>query len=673
MANTFDGLRVVTFESRRSGEMAGLIGRLGGVAVAAPSLREVPLEESAEVTSFARELLAGRIDIVIFMTGVGARALMTLLEKQHPREQILAALRATTRVARGPKPVPVLREWGTPADIVAPEPNTWHEVVAAMSASVFVADRQDAGPTAHRRYAGAGVTPTVLAGKRIAIQEYGEPSEELAEALRAMGAEVVSVQVYTWALPEDLAPLKDAIGRIAAGDIEVAVFTSAQQARNVLAVAREMGCETQLRAAIRRTLIGSIGPTCSAALREFGLGVDFEPDRGRMTDLISGLARSGRVLLGRKRASAEAGVDVTIARRADMVWPASVSPAASANRLQSSPFLRACRRERADYTPIWIMRQAGRFLREYREMRAKVSFLELCRTPELAAEATLMPIDRLGVDAAIIFADILLVAEPLGVGLSFDAGEGPRIHRPVRTRQDVNGLKEVDPAELGYVYEAVRLTRRALKPDVPLIGFCGAPFTVASYIIEGGGSRNFVQTKTLMYRDAGAWHALMEHLVRALAGYVNGQIAAGAQAVQLFDSWVGCLSAADFRAFVLPHMKSLISAITPGVPVIYFGTDTAVLLRAMREAGPSVVGLDWRIDLAEGWASVGYDVAVQGNLDPAVLFATPSEIQRRAREVLDKAGGRAGHIFNLGHGVLPETPVDHVLALVDAVHEYARA
>jgi uroporphyrinogen decarboxylase len=283
-----------------------------------------------------------------------------------------------------------------------------------------------------------------------------------------------------------------------------------------------------------------------------------------------------------------------------------------------------------------------------------------------------MAVDRLGVDAAIIFADILLILEPMGLGLRFAPGDGPSIDRPVRTGKDVDALREVEPEEsLQFVFEAIRLTRRALRPNVPLIGFCGAPFTVASYAIEGSGSRSFIQTKSLMFRDPGVWHALMQRLTAASVRYLNGQIAAGAQAVQLFDSWVGCLSEADYRTFVLPHTRALIEGITPGTPVIHFGANTATLLKAMREAGGDVIGLGWRVDLGEAWASIGHDVAVQGNLDPVTLFATPAEIQRRAKIIVDQAAGRAGHIFNLGHGIMPNTPFDHALALIDFVHEYS--
>src|SRR4026208_380823 len=278
--------------------------------------------------------------------------------------------------------------------------------------------------------------------------------------------------------------------------------------------------------------------------------------------------------------------------------------------------MRACRREPVPYTPIWLMRQAGRYMREYREVREKTTFLELCKNPALAAEVTVTAVERLGVDAAIIFADILLILEPMGIDLEFAAGEGPVIHNPVCNASDVDRLLELeDVGALEFVNEAIRQTRRALKPDIPLIGFCGAPFTLASYMTEGGGSKNYVHTKRLMYNDPGAWHAMMSLISRALAKYLNAQIAAGAQAVQLFDSWVGCLSVDDYREYVLPHTREVIRNVTPGVPVIHFGTGTATLLELMREAGGDVIGLDWRVRLDDGWRRIGHPAAVRGKLE----------------------------------------------------------
>ncbi|HEX4835488.1 MAG TPA: uroporphyrinogen decarboxylase [bacterium] len=337
------------------------------------------------------------------------------------------------------------------------------------------------------------------------------------------------------------------------------------------------------------------------------------------------------------------------------------------------PFLRACRREATDYTPVWLMRQAGRYLPEYRAIRKRLSLLELCKTPEAAAEVTVLAVEKLGVDAAIIFADILLLAEPLGVGLEFVRGDGPTVHRPVRTQDSVRRLREVDPAEdVPFVFEAVRLARRALAGRVPLIGFAGAPFTLASYLVEGRPSRDFLATKHLMHTDPEMWHALMDRLARLTARYLNGQIAAGVDAVQLFDSWVGCLSPEAYRRHVLPYTRRVIADLAPGVPVIHFGTGTAGLLELLREAGGEVIGLDWRVDLGEAWRRLGDGVAVQGNLDPALLLTTPNEIRQGVRAVLAAAGGRPGHIFNLGHGVLPNTPWENAVAMVEAVHELSR-
>ena len=309
-------------------------------------------------------------------------------------------------------------------------------------------------------------------------------------------------------------------------------------------------------------------------------------------------------------------------------------------------------------------------MEEYRKLRAQFNFLDLCKRPDLAAEITVAPVERLGVDAAILFADILLLLEPMGIELEYSKDDGPLIHRQVRTRTDVEQLREFDPQEaLPFVSEAVRKSRAALNGKVPLIGFSGAPFTLASYLIEGGGSRNYLRTKRLIYSDPGAWRALMERLSNLVAKYLNAQIAAGVQAIQLFDSWVGCLSPDDYERYVLPYTRATIADLTPGIPVIHFSTGTAGLLRSLRAAGGDIIGLDWRVNLDDAWQGIGYDVAIQGNLDPAALLARPKEIRRRVAEILRRAGGRPGHIFNLGHGVFPETPVENVIAMVRAVHE----
>jgi uroporphyrinogen decarboxylase len=341
--------------------------------------------------------------------------------------------------------------------------------------------------------------------------------------------------------------------------------------------------------------------------------------------------------------------------------------------MMNDRFLKACRREPVDCTPVWFMRQAGRYMAEYRALRAKHSMLELCKTPELAAQVTMQPIDRFPLDAAIIFADILLPLEPMGLNLEFAEGEGPVIHNPVRTQADVERLKVIDGDELEYVAEAIRQARRALNGRVPLIGFAGAPFTLASYAIEGGSSRNYLLTKQMMYSEPKIWHQLMDKFARVITGYLRRQIKAGAQVIQLFDSWVGCLSIGDYEEYVMPHVQLIFEGLKrEGVPMIHFGTGTSAMLRQMRKAGGDVIGVDWRIHLDEAWAMVGHDVAVQGNLDPLALYAPLPEIERRVADILRRAGGRPGHIFNLGHGILPTTPIEHVAATIDMVHKLSQ-
>ncbi|NIR46411.1 MAG: uroporphyrinogen decarboxylase [Gemmatimonadetes bacterium] len=334
------------------------------------------------------------------------------------------------------------------------------------------------------------------------------------------------------------------------------------------------------------------------------------------------------------------------------------------------PFLRACRREPVSRVPVWLMRQAGRYMPEYRALREKHTILELCRTPELAAEVTLQPIDRFDLDAAIIFADILLPLEPLGVGFHFEKGEGPVIERPVRTAADVKALQKFDPTVgLDYVLEAIKIVRSKLEGRAPLIGFAGAPFTLASYMIEGGGSKNYLEMKSFMYRQPDAWHELMRRVREMTRDYLAAQIEAGAQAVQMFDSWVGCLSPEDYREYVLPHSAWVFEGLASyDVPRIHFGTNTATLLEAMKEVDSEVIGVDWRLPIDVARRIIGSDFAVQGNLDPALLMAPPELLVKRVGEILAAADAKNGYIFNLGHGVLPPTPMESVDAVIETVH-----
>lgn len=333
-------------------------------------------------------------------------------------------------------------------------------------------------------------------------------------------------------------------------------------------------------------------------------------------------------------------------------------------------YLRACRKESVDCTPVWIMRQAGRYLEEYRAIRARYSFIETCKTPELAAEITLQPLRRFELDAAIIFADILLPLENMGIDFEFTKDDGPQINNTVRTRSDVEKMRAINPREeMSYLMDSIALVKRELNGLVPLIGFSGAPFTLASYITEGGGSQNYVFTKSMMYQEPLTWHLLMEKLTDMVIVYLNDQINAGVQAVQVFDSWVGCLSSADYREFVLPHQRRLMAALDRSVPHIHFAFGASHLLPMIREAGGDVIGLDWRINIDDAWALLNYEPGVQGNLDPVSLYGSREYIKGRAQDILDRADNRNGHIFNLGHGILPTTPPDNLKYLIDLVHE----
>jgi uroporphyrinogen decarboxylase len=551
---SFGGLGVACFESRRAEEIATLVSKLGGAPHVGPSMREVPLEDNAPAFEFGARLAAGEIDGMIFMTGVGTRVLVDALETRYAREVIVRGLSNVTVVARGPKPARVLRELGVPVTILVPEPNTWREILQEL-------DENPRGFT--------------LKGSSVAIQEYGAPNEAFIAELEKRGATVLRVPVYRWALPENLEPLNKTIDAVIEGRARVVLFTNAVQVDHVMRVAEDTGKRDQLLGAFRRAAVCSVGPTCTEALVSRGIVVDLEPSPPKMGVLLTEAAKLAAEILRRKqngqtppekaeisngpapgvRAPRGAGK----AKAATVVEAATIAPAplaAEAAAWAESRFMRACRRELVDATPVWLMRQAGRYLKEYRELRARVPFLELCKNPALAAEVTVSAAEKLGVDAAIIFADLLLIVEPLGFELEYDAGEGPVIKPVLREPKDVDRLREVDPQEsLEYFYQAIRKARAALSPQMPLIGFAGAPFTLASYIVEGGASKSFRHTKTLMYRDAGAWRELMERLAADLAKYVNAQIAAGAQAVQIFDTWAGCLGPEDYREFAMPYTQ----------------------------------------------------------------------------------------------------------------------
>ncbi len=624
-----NGLAVASFESRQGKEMEGLIMRAGGTAHVAASMREIPISENKEAFDFFEKLKHGHYNEVVLLTGVGTRALLQILEEKYPPSQIHNVFKTTTLIARGPKSSKALVDNNLKATLVVPEPNTWREVVATMEEHKSIKNLS------------------------IAVQEYGVSNPEFLQTLRDKGAkEVVSVPVYRWALPENIQPLTHLMNAIINDEIQIVLFTSAQQINNVLEVAKGLGLEERFKDALTRTAIGSIGPIATEALKSKGIVPDFEPEHSKMGFLVKDAGDKGRAIFEKKNLG--------------RVQMSSTIPGKILT-LNDSLFIKACRQEHVERTPMWIMRQAGRYLPEYRAIRSTVSFLTLCKRPDLAAEVTVSAQEILGVDAAILFADILLIAEPLGFHLEFVESGGPQISNPFRGAQDLDRLKEVNAVkDLGYVMDAVKIIRHRLKPNIPLIGFAGAPFTLASYLIEGHGSKDYFHTRSVMEGDFQVWDELMNRIVSSTADYLNGQAAAGAQALQLFDSWAGILSPAEYKKFVLPYVQQLIKKLTPGLPIIYFGTETAPFYPFLKQTGASVIGVDWHMDIKEAWDTLG-NVAVQGNLDPNVLLTNPETVRAETRKILKVVNGKPGHIFNLGHGILPATPLENVHAMIETV------
>lgn len=639
-------ISIISFESRQSEILKQALEKHGAAVFSAPSVQEIAFEQNPEAFAFAEKLLAGKIDIVILMTGVGTRYLMQVLEMRFDKIALVAALKKITLLARGPKPVQALRELGLASSITVPEPNTWREILEELDQNPRGLD---------------------LENRTVAIQEHGEASVEFIEALKKRGASVTQIPVYRWALPDNREPLETGIRKIIDGEIKVAVLTSTIQIRHALKVASEMGVENEFREKFKNLLIASIGPTTSETLQELGFTPGFEPSHPKMGTLAKELAEQAPKLLALRATSHEPRITdepicLNVARGP---WPVE-QKAGCANSL----FLKACRKESVERTPVWLMRQAGRYQKSYREIRGRFSFLELCKNKEMVTQVTLNAVEELGVDAAIIFSDILVILEPMGFGLDYVAGDGPVINAEIKGLASIEKIPDFDPeSELAYVMDGIRLTRASLNPAIPLIGFSGAPFTLASYLLEGGASKNFIRTKTLMHSDEKAWNALLEKITRSTVKYLQAQIRAGADALQIFDSWAGILNAADYKRYVLPHSRELLRQVSGKVPVIHFGTGTSPFLEVFSSAGADVVGIDAHISLNEGWEKAGKNKAVQGNLDPVLLFAPKEKIREEVKMILDQAAGRPGHIFNLGHGVLPGTPEGHVKYLVDCVRD----
>ncbi len=446
----FAGAKIAAFESRRQQEMHNLIESAGGLPFVSPSMREVPIADNPEAVEFAGRLMTGQIDVVIFLTGVGFESLLAALDRRVDYERLINSLADITTIVRGPKPLAAMRKAGIEPTLRVAEPNTWREILSTVDQRLAIANQS------------------------VVIQEYGISNPSLLAGLEVRGARVQRLVVYGWALPLDSAPLQENVTAICERQRDMALFTSAQQVRHLIQVAGDMSCESQLRESLAETVIGSIGPSTTEALRAAGLAVDFEPSRSKLGILVKEAAGASQQLMARKRAI-----------RATLSGPLS-PPTNSQAPWHDSPFLRACRLEPTEQIPIWLMRQAGRYLPEYRQIREKLSFIELCKRPDLCAEIMVTTVQRLGVDAAIIFSDLLPILEPMGLELEYLVGDGPVIHNPVRDTVDIDRVVSLESVEsLDFVMETVRQTRRDLPADIPLIGFAGAPFTLASYVIEG--------------------------------------------------------------------------------------------------------------------------------------------------------------------------------------------
>lgn len=639
MNNSPGGLRqktLISFESSRAREFARRLSDTQATVVAAPALQKVHALNEETARRFFEALTSGRMNLLILMTAMGTEDLMEHL-LQEGGEKALAALDRITLVARGPKPAAVLQKYGLRATLVIASPNTWHELVQTLdehSRSIHLHDAV------------------------VGIQESGMGNQPLIAALKSRGAKVLPVSVYQWTIPEDPRALEDALNRVSRHEADAVIFTNAAQVEQVLRFAASAGKRDEVIEGMRRLCIASIGPSTTEALVQHGIPVDVQAEQYTLDSLVADLKDHFRQV---------AQPVVSKVRPTDKIEPAAV------DRSQSV-FMKALRREPVEYTPVWLMRQAGRYMKEYRDVRNKVSFHGLCSDPDLVAEVTVTAVEKIGADAAILFSDILLIVESLGFGLEYREGTGPIISGSLKDGRAVDALPEIEPQEtLAYVYEGVRATRRALRSELPLIGFAGAPFTLASYILEGGTSRSFTKTKAFMYQDPAAWHALMEKVTRGIIKHLNGQIEAGVDAVQLFDSWIGALDPQTYRENVLPHSRAVFAGLNKGVPAIHFGTGTTAFLEDFDSAGADALGVDFRLPLDEAWERIGWQKSIQGNLDPAWLFADQEKLLAEARRIMDSVIGHPGHIFNLGHGVLPQTPVDNVQALIEEVHAYSRS
>jgi uroporphyrinogen decarboxylase len=594
-------------------------------------------EERRVISDFANRLLTGEIDFLLALTGAGFRYWVKTAARQVPEQRFLEAISDITSISGSPSATAAMQLAGIEPTIVVPSPVSWRDILIAIDQH-----------------------PVRISSFQVGLEE-SEAIAGLSSGLEARGGRVLRLPVYFQSPPRNPSPVLRFFERIEGADFRAILFTSPAEVVRYVYLCKNFGRSRSVAHSLDYLAVLAIGTDVAELLTEHQIPPDFvatdESPEGALIQIASQMS--------------------DIQQRKQTLGSSLSGPAADSSDVNASwyesPFMKACRGEPTAFTPIWMMRQAGRYMQEYRQVRDKVGFLELCYNPQLCSEVMCTAVDRLGVDAAIIFSDLLPMLVPMGMDLEFAQGDGPTIHNPIRNAGDLQRVRRIEhPDELAFVMETVRLTRNDLPEDIPLIGFAGAPFTLASYMIEGGASRNYAHTKQLMFTDRGAWHELMQTLADSIAVYLNGQIAAGAQCVQLFDSWAGCLAFDDYKSYVQPYVQQLIDRLPAGVPVINFATGNPGLLPLLADTRAAVIGIDWRVRLDQAWETVGFQRSVQGNLDPTVLLTNPQEIRRQAQRILDLAAGRPGHIFNLGHGILPQTPVENAIALVEAVHELSQ-
>lgn len=628
-------LNLISFEARLKLKVEKLLEGNSFTVQSAPLIKEVALELNDKILDFYHQLKNQEFDALILLTGVATRSFIKTLSQKFEREEILQTLAKQQIIVRGPKPEKVCQIFKLPILYKVPKPNTWREIVASLK------------------------TRHLISGKKIAILHYGKINEEFTQDLTNEGAKYESLLVYRWELPDDLEPVKSAIKKILAGKTNGLIFTSAQQVVHLFELVKQQNCELEFRRALLSTVVFSIGPICSERLIKYQVDVDCEVFPNTLDHLVEVIKEKAASLWLQKQ-------NKFIEKQA--VW--LNQPLTDPKKIEQNPLNLMLAGKKPQRIPIWLMRQAGRYMAEYQTIRQNTDFVSLCLNPELVAKATLSAIERLGLDAAIIFSDILIVARPMGFSLHYDEGVGPVIDNPLHGPKEFEKIKKENLIqELEPVAQAIQLTRKNLAPQIPLLGFSAAPFTLASYLIEGGSSKHFLKTKKFIHNQPKLWHDLMQFLTEALFDLLVMQIKKGCQLVQVFDSWCGVLDPQDFEKYCYPYLKNLVQKLSQNnIQTIVYGSFSQAQLKQI-DVDNITLSLSWQIDLEWAHQKLNKNLAFQGNLDPALLFCKPESFLPKVKNILTILKKRKNSIFNLGHGILPKTPLANVMELIDFVRK----